>query len=339
MRCYHSQQVEYRKHGQCTMTRCSHLSFTNRLRQSDEPKFMLREYTERIYAAGKPCKVIASHKGTPMPDSNQESLRICREWQSWMVVAKPIRNETESSEPLHLRHSVTLHCSIALTCSHCGAVRVNLVHHRFHHTCMCTTSLSLPTPLDRAHHDSLLTLARSSTRPESAGRCLKILLRHHGYVNRVFSFVIRLTLSSQVKPKPKLDAMPQEILEKILGFAIPERVTIVATHQCHCSARAYAARWHPARWHGTPDWQQCCPFYWRDGHQSVYPNPLICKYDPCSVLLISKGIRRNASEILWQRIEFKCWARYGWFLANHMDNFVEDKVRDHFEKILTREGI
>ncbi|KPI35385.1 uncharacterized protein AB675_11684 [Cyphellophora attinorum] len=58
-----------------------------------------------------------------------------------------------------------------------------------------------------------------------------------------------------VKPEPKLDCMPPEIIEKILGFAIPPELTITATYQRtvrRCKGAGLCTR----------DWRQSRPFVW-----------------------------------------------------------------------------
>ncbi|KPI45700.1 uncharacterized protein AB675_915 [Cyphellophora attinorum] len=133
--------------------------------------------------------------------------------------------------------------------------------------------------------------------------------------------------------------MPPEILEKILEFTVPQRVTIVTTHQRDYSRYSYQE--YEYFWSDTTAWKQCHPFYWRDDDGSRIRNLLIWDCRPWTLLLISKGIRQVAAKIFWKRIHFEFWVRGG-SMATYRSYFhdtVKDQVRDHFEKILTREDV
>jgi hypothetical protein len=119
-----------------------------------------------------------------------------------------------------------------------------------------------------------------------------------------------------------LAGMPLEILEKIIGFAIPNHVLVRATHD-----------FRPRRLESEPEYQQYGPLEW--SHDWV----------ASSILLISKKIRQVARKIVHERMVFhfsmRVRASYPQFriqqwesISGIWDPDIAREVKRHFKKVL-----
>jgi hypothetical protein len=102
--------------------------------------------------------------------------------------------------------------------------------------------------------------------------------------------------------------MPTEILDKIIGLAIPDTVWIWATYRI-----------------GSWSWEQSQPFQW--------PH----KWVP-GLLVVSKRLRRVARKCLAPRFQLFCKAHYSPFIIyGKMSADVAGKTRDYFNDLFTRD--
>ncbi|KPI36823.1 uncharacterized protein AB675_11775 [Cyphellophora attinorum] len=122
-----------------------------------------------------------------------------------------------------------------------------------------------------------------------------------------------------VKPEPNLCSMPTEILEKIIGFAMPDSPSLGVT------------AWYRVRSWGsnreTDVWEQGYPFYWHPSQRWVP-----------GLLLVSKAIRRVTRETLAYRTDFKVFALPTYVNFVHkVPTELKEKVKRYFDELLTRD--
>ncbi|KPI36872.1 uncharacterized protein AB675_11782 [Cyphellophora attinorum] len=126
------------------------------------------------------------------------------------------------------------------------------------------------------------------------------------------------------KPGPTLAGMPLEILEKIIGFAIPESVIVEATYRSEFSSRSRSTVYVQDE---AFQWFQSSDF---GDRRKVWDSEF---------LLLSKRIRTAALRALSTRIKYHCFRRFSFHGSNYrlpaFDSVVRRKSIDHFENMFT----
>ncbi|KPI36752.1 uncharacterized protein AB675_11771 [Cyphellophora attinorum] len=119
------------------------------------------------------------------------------------------------------------------------------------------------------------------------------------------------------KPEPNLASMPTEIMEKIIGYAVPHYFTINAMYREKSRKQHNPFKWEP----------------------SYLPN----------LLLVSKSIGNTARKVFSERVKFSLWLRmetldyaplfhpspYFW---DKMPAVVGRKLEKHFKTVFARGG-